>query len=257
MFGATSTGKLRPALRSRLSATVRLTGAAMGRIFIDRRDAGKQLAEAVLRFKGQDPVVLAIPRGGVPIGFEIARALEAPLDLVLVRKIGAPSQPELAMGAVVDGEHPELVLNNEIVEALEPSETFIRKEAARQLREIERRRIAYLGDRSRPPIKGRTAIVVDDGIATGATVRAALIAVRRNGPTRLVLAVPVAPRDTIERLRADVDELICLEIPEEFGAIGEFYADFSQLSDPEVTNLIARADRHERSGRSPAKRKVS
>jgi putative phosphoribosyl transferase len=133
----------------------------MSHTFADRQDAGRQLAKALLRFKDQRPVVLAIPRGGVPVGFEIARALDAPMDLVLVRKIGAPDQPELAVGAVVDGDNAELVLNNEIVEALDLSDKFIRREAVRQLREIERRRLAYLGSRSRPALRGRTAIVVD------------------------------------------------------------------------------------------------
>jgi putative phosphoribosyl transferase len=228
----------------------------MSHTFTDRQDAGRQLAKALLRFKDQRPVVLAIPRGGVPVGFEIARALGAPMDLVLVRKIGAPDQPELAVGAVVDGDNAELVLNSEIVEALHLSDKFIRREVVRQLQEIERRRLAYLGSRSRPTLRGRTAIVVDDGIATGATIRAALIAVRRGGPAHLVLAVPVAPSDTLERLRADVDELICLEAPDEFGAIGRFYAEFPQLTDEEVKDLLSRATRQETAQERP-RRKVS
>lgn len=224
----------------------------MSRIFADRRNAGQQLGQELLRFKDQHPLVLAIPRGGVPVGFEVARVLEAPLDLVIVRKIGAPFQPELAVGAVVDGEHAEVILNREFVEALELSDDFIKKEAARQFKEIERRRKVYLGSRSRPPIGGRTAIVVDDGIATGATVRAALVAVRRNAPKRLVLAVPVAPPDTVERLRREVDELVCLEMPEEFTAIGQFYAEFPQLTDSEVKDLLRLARQPERRLRSKA-----
>jgi putative phosphoribosyl transferase len=210
-------------------------------LFADRRDAGRQLAAVLKRFKGKNPLVLAVPRGGVPVAFEVARALEAPLDLVLVRKIGAPLQPELAIGAVVDGDHAEVILNREILEMLDISDDFVGHEAARQLKEIERRRKVYLADRSRPPIKGRTAIVVDDGIATGATVRAALVAVRRSAPKRLVLAVPVAAPETLERLRRDVDDVVCLEIPEEFFAISQFYMDFPQLTDSEVTDLLRRA----------------
>jgi putative phosphoribosyl transferase len=209
--------------------------------FANRADAGRQLAARLLHLKDADPLVLAVPRGGVPVGFEVAQALGAPLDLVLVRKIGAPFQPELAMGAVVDGEHAETVLNEEIVAALDLPKDFIREETARQLAEIERRRKAYLGDRPRPRIAGRSAIVVDDGIATGATIRAALHAVRRNGPKRLVLATPVAPPDTVERLRSDADDVVCLEAPESFFAIGQFYLDFAQLEDDEVTDLLRRA----------------
>jgi len=208
--------------------------------FDDRADAGRQLAARLLHLRSRKPLVLAIPRGGVPVGFEVASALGAPLDLVLVRKIGAPEQPELAVGAVVDGEHVETVLNDEIVEGLAISQDYIREETTRQLAEIERRRKAYLGDRPRPLLSGQTAIVVDDGIATGATMRAALRAIRRGAPERLVLAVPVAPADTIARLRADVDELVCLEAPMLFFAIGQFYRDFAQLTDAQVTDQLRR-----------------
>lgn len=215
----------------------------MSRVFADRRHAGQQLAAKLLRYKDEDPLVLAIPRGGVAIGVEVAKALGAPLDLMLVRKIGVPFQPELAAGAVVDGEHAETVWNRDILELLQLSEDFFKEETARQLQEIERRRRTYLGSRPRPRIAGRTTIVVDDGIATGATVRAALIGVRRNSPKRLVLAVPVAPPDTVESLRKDVDELICLEAPEPFRAIGEFYIDFAQLEDADVVDLLGRVSR--------------
>lgn len=213
----------------------------MNGIFTNREDAGQQLASKLLRFRDEHPLVLAIPRGGVPVGCEVAKALGAPLDLVLVRKIGAPSQPELAVGAVVDGEHAETVLNRDLVEALGLSDDFIKQETARQLEEIERRRRAYLGSRPRHRIGGRTAIVVDDGIATGATVRAALVGVRRGAPKRLVLAVPVAPPETVERLRTDVDEIVCLQAPVAFFAISQFYVEFPQLSDEEVTDLLRRA----------------
>jgi putative phosphoribosyl transferase len=214
-------------------------------LFADRSEAGCALAQRLLRFKDQRPVVLALPRGGVPVGFEVARVLEAPLDLILVRKIGAPFQPELALGAVVDGGRAETVLNEELVREFEIPESYIAEESARQLAEIERRRTLYLADRARVPVAGRTTIVVDDGIATGATMEAALHATRRADPKRLVLATPVAPPDTLERLRPQVDEIVCLATPRLFAAIGVFYEDFRQLSDEEVVDLLRRATRSE------------
>ena len=213
------------------------------RVFRDREQAGRQLAEALVRFKGRDPVVLALPRGGVPVAFEIARSLEAPLDLVLVRKIGAPFQPELAIAAVVDGEKMEITVNEDLVEGLALPEGYVREQAAREVQEIERRRELYLHGLARVGVEGKTALIVDDGIATGATIRAALRAVRRRQPSRLVLAVPVAPPDTVERLRREVDEVVCLSTPAYFGAIGQFYADFRQVGDDEVRELLERAAR--------------
>jgi putative phosphoribosyl transferase len=210
-------------------------------LFADRSEAGRRLAGRLLRFKDERPVVLALPRGGVPVGFEVARALDAPLDLVLVRKIGAPFQPELAIGAVVDGARAETVLNEEMVREFQIPEDYIAEESARQLKEIERRRELYFAGRTAVPVAGHTAIVVDDGIATGATMEAALHATRRAGPKRLVLATPVAPPDTVERLRPQVDEVICLATPRLFGAIGAFYDDFRQLTDEQVVDLLRRA----------------
>lgn len=207
-------------------------------LFRDRTDAGRQLAAELLRFKDKDPVVLALPRGGVPIGREIAAMLEAPMDLVLVRKIGAPGQPELALGAVVDGPNPELVINEDVKAMLHVGADYIAREEARQLEEIKRRRTLWLGTRPRIAIAGKTALIVDDGIATGATVRAALHAVRRARPARLVLAAPVAPPDTVERLRADADEVVCLATPALFWAISMFYGDFPQLDDAEVSAIM-------------------
>ena len=210
--------------------------------FTNRIEAGRRLAAALAAFKAQDPVVLALPRGGVPVGLEVARALDAPLDLVFVRKIGVPYQPELAYGAVVNGAAPETVVNRDVAEMVSVPEGFLEKETARQLEVIKQRRELYMAGRTRPPLSGRTVIVVDDGIATGATVRAALIAVRRAEPRRLVLAVPVAPSDTIQSLRAEADEVICLESPIFFGAISLYYADFSQLTDDQVVDLLREAD---------------
>lgn len=206
--------------------------------FTDRHEAGKRLAERLLGLKGKHPVVLALPRGGVPVGFEVAKALEAPLDLVLVRKIGVPQQEELALGAIADGTPPELVLDQRLVATYGISAAYIEETKSAALREIERRRHAYLGNRQPVDVGGSTAIVVDDGIATGATMLAALRATRRRGPHRLVLAVPVAPPHTLERLRREADETVCLDTPEEFFAVGQFYHHFPQLEDEEVIALL-------------------
>jgi len=211
--------------------------------FRDRSSAGRALAERLSSYRDRAPVVLALPRGGVPVAYEIAKRLGAPLDLVLVRKIGAPGQPELAIGAVVDGASPEAVLNDEIVLLLNVPAAYIERETARQIAEIERRRKIYLGGRAQVPLAGRTVLVVDDGIATGATTRAALHAIRRAGPARLVLAVPVAPPDTIEALKADADDVVSLLTPSYFGAISMFYDDFHQVDDGEVTELLDRRAR--------------
>ncbi|MGZ3517298.1 MAG: phosphoribosyltransferase [Vulcanimicrobiaceae bacterium] len=213
----------------------------MVKMFADREDAGKRLAARLARFKGADTCVLALPRGGVPVGFEVAKALNAPLDLVLVRKIGAPCQPELAVAAIVDGQHPELVVNDEVAAILGLSEDFFAQESAEQLKEIERRRQVYLGGKARLDVSGRNVLIVDDGIATGTTMRAALRATRRAMPKRLVLAVPVAPAESLDALAQEVDEIVCLEQPEFFGAIGLYYDNFAQVGDDEVRELMARS----------------
>lgn len=210
-------------------------------MFADREDAGKRLAQRLADFKGSDLCVLALPRGGVPVAFEVAKALQAPLDLVLVRKIGVPFEPELAMGAVVDGAQPELVLNDEIVSELGIPEEIISEASARELKEIERRRKLYLGERPRADVSGKTALIIDDGIATGATIRAALRATRRANPKRLIVAVPVAPAETVSALRAEADDVICLEAYDDFGAIGLYYMNFAQVGDDTVRDLIARS----------------
>ena len=208
--------------------------------FKDRIEAGRKLATALAAYRNQHPVVLALPRGGVPVAAEVASALKAPLDLILVRKIGVPTQPELAMGAVVDGGEPIIVRNEDVIGLTGISESDFRVVCDSELTEIERRRQRYLGTRPRAEVTARTAIVVDDGVATGATTRAALQATRRRKPKRLVLAVPVAPTDTLSALRSDADDVVCLEDHEFFGAIGFYYRDFRQVSDEEVIKILER-----------------
>lgn len=207
--------------------------------FKDRTEAGQKLAAKASGYKKQRPVVLALPRGGVPVAAEVAKALDAPIDLVLVRKIGVPFQPELAMGAVVDGESPVIVRNEDVIRLAGIDDKQFKSVCDEQLAEIERRRVRYLGNRARVEVSGRTVIIIDDGIATGATMRAALRATRQRGPKRLILAVPVAPPDTIAELREEADEVVCLETHAFFGAIGAYYLNFQQVSDEEVTRLLA------------------
>jgi predicted phosphoribosyltransferase len=208
--------------------------------FTDRSDAGRKLARALASYKDRHPVVLALPRGGVPVAAEVAATLGAPLDLILVRKIGLPIQPELAMGAVVDGGTPIVVRNEDVIRLVGITESEFESICERELAEIERRRRRYLGDRPRIDIAGRLVIVIDDGIATGATTRAALRATRMRKPSKLVLGVPVAPTDTLAAMREEADDVVCLEDHEFFDAIGFYYSDFSQTSDREVSDALAR-----------------
>lgn len=208
-------------------------------VFYDRHEAGRLLAQKLAHLRDQKPIVLALPRGGVPVGFEIAKALQAPLDVVLVRKIGVPTQPELALAAVVDGERARTSVNRELMEIFGLSEDYLAEQTEKQLAEIDRRRKLYVGDRPYLQVVGRTVIVVDDGIATGATVSAALKALRHAMPRRIVLAVPVAPQETVRELGKKVDELVCLMTPALFGAISRFYVDFHQIGDDEVVNYLA------------------
>jgi predicted phosphoribosyltransferase len=208
--------------------------------FRNREDAGRRLAARLLKYKGEEAAVFALPRGGAPVAAPIATALEAPLDLVLVRKIGVPFQPELAMGAVADGGKPITVRNEDVIAMARVSEEEFEAVRRRELDEVERRRSLYVGSRPRAEVQGRIAIVVDDGVATGATTRAALRAVRARHPKKLVLATPVAPPDTLASLSEEADETICLETHEDFGAIGYFYADFRQTSDAEVISILDR-----------------
>jgi putative phosphoribosyl transferase len=215
-----------------------MTGAPVP--FADRRDAGRKLADALRGHAALHPVVLALPRGGVPVAYEVAEALAAPLDLIFVRKIGAPGHPELGVGAVVDGSDPRIVVNP-VAAQLGISRAYIDAQAARELEEIERRRLAYVGGRNPYPVRGRTVIVIDDGIATGGTARAALQGLAEAGARRTILAVPVAAVDTVEELRSDADEIVTLATPDPFYAVGLYYGDFTQTDDAEVVALMKKA----------------
>ena len=209
-------------------------------VFTDRVDAGRRLGAALRPFADADVVVVGLPRGGVPVAFEVARALDAPLDVVVVRKLGVPFQPELAMGAV--GEGGARVLDNDVLRSAGVGEHDLADVEQRERAEVERRARSFRGDRPRVPLRGRTVIVVDDGIATGSTARAACQVVRTQGAARVVLAVPVAPAGIEERMRPDADEVICLSTPRDFYAVGQFYVDFSQVDDTEVERLLAQAN---------------
>jgi len=215
--------------------------------FKDRIDAGERLAHALERLRGEDVVVIALPRGGVEVALPVARRLGAPMTLLMVRKIGLPSQPELAMGAIVDGDKPITVRNESVIGFSGVEEAEFDAVVARELSEIHRRQALYLGGRKPVPIEGRVAIVVDDGIATGATVRAALKGLRARKPAKIVLAVPVASEDALGMLRDDADEVVVLEGLSALGAIGFSYRDFPQLSDADV---IAALDAAETPGRN-------
>jgi putative phosphoribosyl transferase len=216
-------------------------------IFADRTSAGHALARRLLTLSETDPVlteapiVMALPRGGVPVGVEIARALEAPLDIVFVRKIGVPGQPELAAAAIVDGETPTIVRNEGIIRAVGMTEADLEERVRVQRAEIARRRQIYLAGRPQSPVTGSTVILVDDGIATGATMLAALRALRKQDPQAIVVAVPVCPADGGEALRSEADRFVVLEEPVPFYGVGAHYQDFRQVSDAEVTRLLAEA----------------
>lgn len=203
-------------------------------MFRDRSDAGQRLAAALEHLAGKDAVVLALPRGGVPVAAEVAKNLGAPLDLLIVRKLGVPMQPELAMGAVADGNPPVVVRNEPVIRDLRLSNADFEDVLARETDEARRRRERYLGKRPHVALAGKTVIVVDDGIATGSTMQAALRALRKSKPQWIVLAVPVSAVDALEMLEADADEVVCLRPERALGAIGAYYEDFRQVSDEEV-----------------------
>ena len=209
-------------------------------LFRDRVDAGRRLAGRLADYAGRPEVlVLALPRGGVPVAFEVAQALGAPLDVFLVRKLGAPGNDELAMGAIATG--GVCVVNHDVVRHLNVPREVIDAVAAREQRVLERRERAYRGDRPAPEVEGHTVILVDDGLATGSTMSAAVAALRRQSPARIVVAVPVAAPQTCDQFRAQVDEIVCAATPEPFTAVGLWYQDFSQTTDEEVRDLLDRA----------------
>jgi putative phosphoribosyl transferase len=204
----------------------------------DRGEAGRLLARQLARFKQERPVVLALPRGGVPVGYEIAKALDAPLDVLIVRKIGAPDNEELGLGAIVEGPEPRIVWNQDILDSLSTPQISLDEVINRELREIGRRTTAYRSDRLPLSVKGRTVIVADDGVATGGTARAALRGIRQSGAARTILAVGVAPADTLSMLAPECDGIVCLIVPAPFYAVGAHYDRFDQTSDAEVVALL-------------------
>jgi predicted phosphoribosyltransferase len=210
--------------------------------FRDRADAGRALAERLAHYANRpDVLVLALPRGGVPVAYEVARALGAPLDVFLVRKLGVPGQEELAMGAIATG--GVRVLNDDVLRVLQIPDEVIESVAESQGRELERRERSYRDDRPLPRVRGRTVILIDDGLATGSSMRAAIAALRQQKPARIVVAVPVAAAATAEEMRREVDELVCVATPEPFYAVGSWYEDFTQTSDAEVHALLEQAAR--------------
>jgi putative phosphoribosyl transferase len=215
--------------------------------FADRIDAGRRLADKLRKWAGAPGLlVLALPRGGVPVAFEVAQALDAPLDIFLVRKLGVPGHEELAMGALASG--GTMVVNEDVVRMAAITPEMIERAAQREWTELERRESCYRGDRPRRDVAGATIILVDDGLATGSTMRAAAQALRKEGPARLIVAVPVAAAETCAALGAEVDDIICGMTPEPFYGVGAWYADFSQTSDEEVQELLRRAETGQRSG---------
>jgi putative phosphoribosyl transferase len=207
-------------------------------MFRDRQEAGRKLADQLLALKIPDPVVLALPRGGVPVAAEIAAALQAPLDLVIVRKVGAPGNPELAVAAIVDGDPPDIVLNREIVEEYGLDEEELGSLVSRERPELERRRRAYSSGRRPLSVAGKTVILVDDGAATGTTMKVAIRALRRRSPREIMIALPVAPSETVAELGREADRIVCLSKPTRFLALGYHYRDFPQLTDEEVVKLL-------------------
>ena len=218
--------------------------------FEDREDAGRRLARRLERYRDERPVVFALPRGGVPVGFEVSRTLGAPLDVFVARKLGAPGQPEFGIGAVAPG--GVRILNGDVVGRLGIPEDYVERITEQETAEVQRRMRLFRGDRPEPMVAGKTVILVDDGLATGVTARAAVEALRRLRPRRLILAAPVCAAQTARLLAPEVDELVCLEAPPDLGAIGFWYRDFSQTSDEEVIELLERARQPERTVEIPA-----
>lgn len=224
-------------------------------MFRDRQEAGEKLGASLELLQLQDSIVLALPRGGVPVAAEVAKVLKAPLDLVIVRKVGAPGNPELAVAAIVDGDPPDVVLNREIVEAYALDDSALRALIARERPELERRRAVYRGKGLPLSVAGKTVIVVDDGAATGTTMKVAIRALKRRSPRKIIVALPVAPPETVDELAQEADLTICLNQPTRFRALSYYYGSFPQLSDSEVIDMMTVAAR-ERQGR-PNERKRS
>ncbi len=222
-------------------------------MFRDRDEAGKRLAREVAALQPADPIVLALPRGGVPVAAAVADALQAPLDVLIVRKVGAPGNPELAVAAIVDGDPPDIVLNREIVEAYGLDEDELRVLVRQERPELERRRGAYRGTRRPLSLRGKTAIVVDDGAATGTTMKVAIRGLKRRGPREVVVALPVAPHDTVLELEREADRVVCLNQPMPFRALGFHYLSFPQLADTEVQQALAAAAQRRKEERQAAR----
>jgi predicted phosphoribosyltransferase len=221
-------------------------------LFRDRADAGRHLVSRLGAYRGRpDVLVLGLPRGGIPVAYEVARELGAPLDVFVVRKLGVPGQEELAMGAIATG--GVRVVNRDVVDALHIPPDVLDRAAAEEARELERRERSYRGDRPEPQVQGKTVILVDDGLATGSTMKAAVAALRQQGPARIVVAVPVAAPSTCEELRREVEEVVCFATPEPFMAVGRFYDDFAQTTDDEVRELLAAARAEAETARASAR----
>ncbi len=209
-------------------------------IFPDRAEAGRLLARALDKDRPDDPIVYALPRGGVPVAVEIAEHLKAPLDLILVRKLGAPGQPEVALGAVVEGDEDAPVINDRVRRISGADDRYLETTRLQAVQEMRRRRASYLGTRPRLDPSGRTVIVVDDGLATGATMKAALGALRRQGARRIIVALPVAPLSALDDLAPLADKILCLQPARHFLGVGAFFSDFHQLTDSETRDLLNR-----------------
>jgi putative phosphoribosyl transferase len=226
-------------------------------MFRDRQEAGQKLGVELEKLGLHQPVVLALPRGGVPVAVEVAKALKAPLDLIIVRKVGAPGNPELAVAAIVDGNPPAIVLNREIVEAYTLDDDGLRVLIAKERPELERRRLVYRGERPPLSITGKTAIIVDDGVATGTTMKVAIRALKRRSPREIVVAIPVAPPETLAELAQEADRVVCLSQPARFHALGYHYHSFPQITDDEVTEALAETRQEGRTAQRTVPRRTT